>query len=93
MTTDKTDNRPQISDGGMTYEDVKRIRENPGADTCDNDALRRMIDAAIEKQIPKKPKMDNDNGIYEVEVCPYCMRRLFPYEHHCKCGQALDWSE
>lgn len=48
---------------------------------------------ALEKQIPKKPKMDNDNGIYETEHCPNCNRKLFPNEHHCKCGQALDWSD
>lgn len=48
---------------------------------------------ALEKQIPRKPKMDNDNGIYETEHCPLCNRKLFPDEHHCKCGQALDWSD
>lgn len=56
------------------------------------DAHNKAIES-LEKQIPKKPKMDNDNGMYEIEVCPYCMRKLFPYEHHCKCGQAIDWSE
>ncbi len=34
-----------------------------------------------------------DNGIYETEHCPNCNRKLFPKEHHCKCGQALDWSD
>ena len=48
---------------------------------------------ALEKQIPKKPKLDNDNGIYETEHCPNCNRQLFPNEHHCRCGQALDWSD
>lgn len=48
---------------------------------------------ALEKQIPEKPKLDNDNGIYETEHCPNCNRKLFPNEHHCKCGQALDWSD
>lgn len=47
---------------------------------------------ALEKQIPEKPKLDNDNGIYETEHCPNCNRQLFPNEHHCRCGQALDWS-
>lgn len=46
---------------------------------------------ALEKQIPEKPKLDNDNGIYETEHCPNCNRKLFPNEHHCRCGQALDW--
>lgn len=48
---------------------------------------------ALEKQIPAKPKLDNDNGIYETEHCPNCNRKLFPNEHHCRCGQALDWSD
>ena len=48
---------------------------------------------ALEKQIPEKPKLDNDNGIYETEHCPNCNRQLFPNEHHCRCGQALDWSD
>lgn len=51
------------------------------------------IKIALEKQIPKKPYKDNDNGIYETEHCPTCHRRLFPNDHHCRCGQALDWSD
>ena len=51
-----------------------------------------MAIKALEKQIPEKPKLDNDNGIYETEYCPNCNRKLFPNEHHCKCGQALNWS-
>ena len=47
---------------------------------------------ALEKQIPEKPYMDNENGVYEKEHCPYCHRSLFPNDHHCICGQALDWS-
>lgn len=39
----------------MTFEDVKRIRENPTAEDVDNQELHRLIDIAIEKQIPKKP--------------------------------------
>lgn len=56
------------------------------------EALDMAIEA-LEKQIPEKPKLDNDNGIYETEHCPNCNRQLFPNEHHCRCGQALDWSD
>lgn len=52
----------------------------------------RMGMRALEKQVPKRPYLDNDNGIYESEYCPTCNRKLFPNDHHCKCGQALDWS-
>ena len=47
----------------------------------------------LEKQIPKKPYIDNENGVYEKEHCPTCHRSLFPNDHHCRCGQALDWND
>lgn len=55
--------------------------------------IEQTVIPALEKQIPKKPYMDNENGIYEQECCPTCNRHLFPNEHHCRCGQAIDWSE
>ena len=48
---------------------------------------------ALEKQIPKKPYKDNENGVYEKEHCPSCHRSLFPNDHHCECGQAIDWED
>ena len=56
---------------------------------------------ALEKQIPQKPffweekyyysPTPNDDWGYE---CPCCGNRDIDYpEHHCICGQALDWSE
>ena len=56
------------------------------------DALEMAINA-LEKQIPKKPYKDNENGIYKKEYCPICHRSLFPNDHHCICGQAIDWSD
>ena len=53
----------------------------------------RMAIQALEKHIPKKPYKDNENGIYEKEYCPICHRSLFPNDHHCICGQAIDWSD
>ena len=53
----------------------------------------RMAIQALEKQIPKKPYKDNENGIYEKEYCPICHRSLFPNDHHCICGQAIDWRD
>ena len=46
---------------------------------------------ALEKQVSKKPYKDNENGVYEKEHCPSCHRSLFPNDHHCECGQAIDW--
>lgn len=66
--------------------------DNPKYEQEQISALKLAVEA-LEKQIPRKPKLDNDNGIYETEHCPNCNRKLFPNEHHCKCGQALDWSD
>lgn len=56
---------------------------------------------AIEKQISKKPKLwhnqpyppewaDDDWGYR----CPTCGNEDIDYpEHHCSCGQALDWGD
>lgn len=80
----------------MTFDDVKRIRQNPTAEDCDNEELSKMIDIAIEKQIPKKPldisKLYNGDYGY----CPCCNRVVSDYEEMkvCSdCGQALDWSD
>ena len=48
---------------------------------------------ALEKHIPKKPYKDNENGVYEKDYCPTCHRSLFSNDHHCECGQAIDWSD
>ena len=51
---------------------------------------------ALEKQIPKKPVDDPENGWFE---CPNCGATLLYYFHlfkidYCdECGQRLDWSE
>ena len=88
----------------MTFEDVKRIRENPTTEDVDNKELHRLIDIAIEKQILKKPvnktKSDNSTAKHykncSIVVCPLCNGRLKLKSKgkHCdKCGQALDWSD
>ena len=80
-------------------EAVERIKDHIGRHFAEEpnaiyiSRALHMAVKALEKQIPQKPKLDNDNGIYETEHCPNCNRKLFPNEHHCKCGQALDWSD
>ena len=44
----------------------------------------------LEKQIPKKPSQDSI-GLYYFPTCPNCYKELESYDHHCECGQALDW--
>lgn len=76
----------------MTFEDVKRIRENPLMDDIDNKELHKMIDVAIEKQISKKPL--EENRYYGNGKCPNCGAVFLDKStHYCgNCGQALDWS-
>ena len=80
---------------GMTFEEVKRIRENPTMDDVDNKELHKMIDIAIEKQIPKKLLKRSTEYNGEYGFCPCCNTVVADYDSNyvCrKCGQALDWS-
>jgi patatin-like phospholipase/acyl hydrolase len=87
----------------MTYEEVKAIRNNPTAAACDIKELQRLIDEAVEKQIPKKPTEIRgsrdcrlwENGIMEGN-CPECGETVTENWFGCycgHCGQALDWEE
>lgn len=55
----------------------------------DAEPLRLAIEA-LKKQIPKKPSQDSI-GLYYFPTCPNCHKELESYDHHCECGQALDW--
>ena len=65
----------------------------------ENDMRLEMYQIAVDalkKQIPTKPLIwrerdyfSDDNWGYE---CPSCRNQDIDYpEHHCICGQALDW--
>ena len=82
----------------MTYEEaIKNINAlnavcgQKGLYEAEFESALALAILALEKQIPKKPYKDNENGMYEKEHCPSCHRSLFPNDHHCKCGQAIDW--
>lgn len=86
----------------MTYEEVKRIRNSPSSEDVDNDELSRMIDKAIDKQIPKKPYEETiatEEGYMTKKrsfffCCPNCFCHLNENQKHCDdCGQKLDWSD
>lgn len=63
----------------------------------------RVACVALAKQIPKKPikknplcyaKTNNKQEYYTYDYyCPICNEKLELQEHHCPCGQALDWSD
>ena len=61
------------------------------------------INECMEKQIPKKPTKKNpivyqkdkdgqEHYAYDYH-CPLCDEKIKLSEHHCICGQAIDWSE
>lgn len=54
-----------------------------------------IMKKATEKQIAKKPVKRSFIVPYEgINVCPSCKEPLpSSKEHHCKCGQKLDWRE
>ena len=74
-------------------------------DTEENYLLMPLADLVelLEKQIPKKPIYSDydDNGFGDVipytAKCPVCGYEFdfgtWNENHHCICGQALDWSE
>ena len=79
----------------MTYEEAIKVIES-NRPISGYTMLCEALDIAkeaLEKQIPKKPYLDNDNGIYEKEYCPACNRSLFPNDPYCRCGQAIDWGD
>ena len=81
----------------MKYEElVKKLKDDAVESDLFNEEEEEwlsMIIGALEKQMPKKPYKDNESGEYEKEHCPSRHRSLFPNDHHCECGQAIDWSD
>lgn len=81
----------------MTFEDVKRIRENPSAEDCDNNELAKMIDIAVEKQIPRTiyPYSCTIAEDFCKVECPECLgthiTKIRP-EYCMDCGKRFDWS-
>ena len=89
----------------MTYEEaIRRIethnkihfaKEFPRAIKI-TEALDMAIEA-LEKQIPKKPVWeclgDSLSNADIITMCPCCYKSIEEGEHHCECGQAIDWSE
>lgn len=55
---------------------------------------RRMGMEALERQIPKKPELENFRGLYPYFACPECGWNLRSENYCCSmCGQEIDWSE
>lgn len=64
-------------------EELQQYREIGSAEECRE---------AREKQKPKKPVKRSFILPYEgINACPNCKEPINKKEHHCKCGQAIDW--
>ena len=75
---------------------IQFLRENwkPHPDYKVIETLGMAINA-LEKQIPKKP-IPVDSGVYDYKCdyeCPNCRKNVDDIEHHCECGQRLDWED
>ena len=72
----------------------------PSTDNPIKESFGMAIDA-LEKQIPVKPVKSKEERygmgyVYHDWICPSCGKFLAPEptqtgNHHCKCGQAIDW--
>lgn len=71
--------------------------------TDNTEDLESIVINALGKQIPKKPIKRNPI-IYRItkdgqktyayqHFCPLCDTKLKFTDHHCPCGQAIDWSD
>jgi len=76
----------------MTYEEVKAIRENQIGEVYDMKEFQRLIDIAIDKQIPKPPiKIIRENFMIKY-LCPVCNNdEIKGYDYCSSCGKKLDW--
>lgn len=73
-----------------------------GFDEKRKQAIKTAI-SALEKQIPKKPikknpicyaKSKSGKEFFAFNYfCPNCNKQIKANEHHCNCGQALDWGD
>ncbi len=66
--------------------------------TCEQDKALAIAQKALEKQIPKKPIISEEQHVRYVTTfdCPACNGNFtgFGVAKYCyHCGQAIDWSE
>lgn len=98
-----TDSKDTYSTGlrnGIRYCIALIDGKEPEYEQCqESDEIKK----ALEKQIPQKPvkknpicynKTKDGQEYYAYDYhCPVCDKKLKLQEHHCPCGQALDWSD
>ena len=86
----------------VVFAEIERIATENGFDTFITLNEKAVINA-FQKQIPTKPikknpicynKAKDGHEEYSYDYhCPLCDKKLKLWEHHCPCGQAIDWSD
>lgn len=93
----------------MTSKEAIKILQSQLHLDCKADLAIKELEArivaieALEKQIPKKPYIQQDDRSNDCMECPSC-DSFIGYEYDCRdehyqinycpnCGQAIDWSE
>lgn len=75
---------------------AERCKVYQADDTCKNCEINAAIEA-LEKQIPKKPKLHRTFEVLgmtdSIYLCPSCDTMLDNEDYCTNCGQALDWRE
>ena len=66
---------------------------------CNIQKAFEKLQELVEKATPKKPIVEADGYdkygelVYDEYYCPACGERVDDTDHHCECGQALDFGE
>ena len=84
----------ELQNRKFTIEDLQEYMKFEDELVKKNFTFKSVIEAR-EKQIGKKP-IKVDSGVYDYDFdyeCPCCGNNIDEYEHHCECGQKLEWSE
>lgn len=70
--------------------------------TLDDDLTNErqdLLQELVDKATPMKPivqtfkRVFGGGGYIDKFFCPYCKSEVKENEHHCRCGQAIDWDE
>jgi uncharacterized protein with PIN domain len=68
------------------------LKSNKNCLWCPNDKTLTLAIEALEKQIPKEPKIHCADSKFRHYECPSCSRLYWERSDYCDCcGQALKW--
>lgn len=86
----------KINQINSALQHLSKITENEAYSDYFQDVCKIAV-KALEKQIPKKPRLnDSDYAYFECDSCGTAIAYSFEPEEHkycLHCGQALDWGQ